>query len=132
MSTKQMRYSFSKPTWRCVWLVTNQNRLTNVNHTAKTRYRKFDTNILRKGIAWPQSLFPHSCVCERFLSSHNGSAYFAAGKYVDPFWDYNTLTNMNVDIGTEAAQFPENEYINGTFVAVHHIPILRLPTSIIL
>jgi hypothetical protein len=24
---------------------------------------------------------------------------------------------MNVDIGTEAAQFPENEYINGIFVA---------------
>jgi hypothetical protein len=25
---------------------------------------------------------------------------------------------MNVDIGTEAAQFPEKEYINGIFVAV--------------
>jgi hypothetical protein len=24
---------------------------------------------------------------------------------------------MNVDIGTEAAQFPEKEYINGIFVA---------------
>jgi hypothetical protein len=27
---------------------------------------------------------------------------------------------MNVEIGTEAAQFPEKEYINGIFVAVHH------------
>ncbi len=26
---------------------------------------------------------------------------------------------MNVKIGTEAAQFPENEYINMSFVAVH-------------
>jgi hypothetical protein len=26
--------------------------------------------------------------------------------------------NVNVDIGTEAAQFPEKEYINGIFVAV--------------
>ncbi len=26
---------------------------------------------------------------------------------------------MNVKIGTEAAQFPEKEYINGIFVAVH-------------
>jgi hypothetical protein len=26
---------------------------------------------------------------------------------------------MNVGIGTEAAQFPEKEYINGIFVAVH-------------
>ncbi len=25
---------------------------------------------------------------------------------------------MNVEIGTEAAQFPEKEYINGNFVAV--------------
>jgi hypothetical protein len=26
---------------------------------------------------------------------------------------------MNVDIGTEATQLPEKEYINGIFVAVH-------------
>jgi hypothetical protein len=26
---------------------------------------------------------------------------------------------MNVEIGTEAAQFPEKEYINGSFIAVH-------------
>jgi hypothetical protein len=27
---------------------------------------------------------------------------------------------MNVEIGTEAAQFPEKEYINEIFVAVQH------------
>jgi hypothetical protein len=27
--------------------------------------------------------------------------------------------HWNVEIGTEAAQFPEKEYINGVFVAVH-------------
>jgi hypothetical protein len=27
---------------------------------------------------------------------------------------------MNVEIGTEAAQFPEKEYINGIFLAVAH------------
>jgi hypothetical protein len=27
---------------------------------------------------------------------------------------------MNVDIGTEAAQFPEKEYMNGIFLAVHN------------
>jgi hypothetical protein len=29
---------------------------------------------------------------------------------------------MNVEIGTEEEQFPEKEYINGIFVAVH-IPL---------
>jgi hypothetical protein len=28
---------------------------------------------------------------------------------------------MNVEIGTEAAQFPEKKYINGIFVAVYNI-----------
>ncbi len=32
--------------------------------------------------------FPHLCVCERFLYSHDQSAYFAAGKYVDRSWEY--------------------------------------------
>ncbi len=27
---------------------------------------------------------------------------------------------VNMEIGTEAAQFPEKEYINGIFVAVHY------------
>jgi hypothetical protein len=36
---------------------------------------------------------------------------------------------MNVDIGTEAAQFSEKEYINGIFVAVvitANIPIKKI------
>ncbi len=34
---------------------------------------------------------------------------------------------MSVEIGTEAAQFPEKEYINGIFVAVYTVkrPILK-------
>ncbi len=31
---------------------------------------------------------------------------------------------MNVEMGTEAAQFPEKKYINGIFVAVH-LQLLR-------
>jgi len=49
-------------------------------YTAKTQYRKFETIIPRKGIARPQSQFPLSCVYERFLYSHNRSAYSPAGK----------------------------------------------------
>ncbi len=30
-------------------------------NTAKTQYRKFETNIPRKGIAWSESQFPPSC-----------------------------------------------------------------------
>ncbi len=48
-------------------------------YTAKTQYRKFETNIPGKGIARTQSQFPHLCVCERFIYSHHRSACSAAG-----------------------------------------------------
>ena len=35
---------------------------------------------------------------------------------------YKSLTHMNVEIGAEAAQFPEKEYINGIAVAVQGAP----------
>ncbi len=54
-------------------------------HTAKNQYRKFKTHIPRKGTEQPQSQFPHSCVCERFIYSHDRSAYSAAGNmWTDP------------------------------------------------
>jgi hypothetical protein len=31
---------------------------------------------------------------------------------------------MNVEVGTEAAQFPEKEYLNGIFVAVRVAVVL--------
>jgi hypothetical protein len=37
---------------------------------------------------------------------------------------------MNVEIGTEAAQFPEKEYINGIFVAVTK-PILASSNKLV-
>ncbi len=56
--------------------------------TAKIQYRKFETNIPSKGLARPQSQFPNSFVCERFIYSHDRSAYFFAGKYEDRYWEY--------------------------------------------
>ncbi len=56
--------------------------------TAKTQHGKFETNISRKGIGRPQSHFPHSCVCDRFIYSNDRSAYSAVGKYVDRSFEY--------------------------------------------
>ncbi len=50
-----------------------------MSFTAKTKLGKFETNIPRKGISGPQSQFPHSCVCERIIYSHDGSACSAGG-----------------------------------------------------
>ncbi len=48
-----------------------------------------------KGTARPQYQFPHSCVCEWFIYSHNQSACSAAGEYVDWSWEYWEYTNRS-------------------------------------
>ncbi len=77
--------------------------------------------------------FLHSYIWERFICFEDRSAFSAEGKYVDcgPISGiYKSLTDtcdMNVEIGTEAAQFPEKEYINGIFVAVKCVLFLNVP-----
>ncbi len=84
-------------------------------HTAKTQYRKFETNITGKGIARPLSPNFH------ILYSHNRSAYSAAGKYVDLFWEYINCSQTHECGNWEwgrAGPFFGNTQI-GIFVAVH-------------
>jgi hypothetical protein len=56
---------------------------------------------------------------------HDRSAYSAAEEICGPILGiYKSLRHMNVDIGPEAPQFPEKEYINEFFVAVVYYSVL--------
>ncbi len=61
--------------------------------TAKKKCRKFEANIPRKGISGPQSQFPHSCVCERIIYSHDGAAVSALGNMSTDLGIYKSLTD---------------------------------------
>jgi hypothetical protein len=81
-----------------------------------TQYRKFQTNIPREGIAPGLSPNFHIHVSVSDLYIPTIRPYSAAGKYVDRSWEY---INMNVEIGTEAAQFLFWEHTNGIFIVVY-------------
>ncbi len=76
-----------------------------INYTAKIQYRKFQTNIPRKGIVRLRSQFPHS-VCERFIYSHDRFAYSSEGKYVDRSWEYINRSQGNREIGNWGRRIP--------------------------
>ncbi len=60
--------------------------------TAKTQYKKFETNIPRKGTARPQSQFLHSCVFERSKYSHDQSTFFSWSRIGRPIVGIYKLT----------------------------------------
>jgi hypothetical protein len=45
--------------------------------------------------ALPQSQFPHSCVCERFIYSQDRSTYFFAAEYADRSGEYINRTQKH-------------------------------------
>ncbi len=86
----------------------------------KDKIQKFRNKYSQKrniGVSVPISTFIRLWVIYIFPQS---VCLFCWRKYVDRSWDYiNRLyRHMNVEIGAEAALFPENEYINGILVAV--------------
>jgi hypothetical protein len=93
-------------------------------HTAKTRYRKFETNIPRKGTAQLQSQFLHSCFY-RF-------AYSACRKISGPnVGIYRSHTDTLLwKIGTESLQFLYWGYINSNFFAVHINRFIVIPNTL--
>ncbi len=70
---------------------------------------------------------------EIYICFQDRSLYFATAKYVtDPGNIKIARRHMNVEIGAEAAQFPEKEHINGIFNLRSFNPSLSLglPPSI--
>ncbi len=106
-------------------------------YSAKTVYRKFETYIPRNESAPPQSQFIHSCVCERFIYSHDRSAHSAAGKYVGRSWEYINHSQIhecgNWDWGCAVSYLLFHIFLGGIFLIylffILNSTLLHLPPS---
>jgi hypothetical protein len=72
----------------------------------KLLFPKHNYNVL-----YPSS-YTHISLRDLYISSIGLPILLQGNMWTDP-------GNMNVEIGTEATQFPEREYLNGIFIAVY-------------
>ncbi len=82
-----------------------------------------ETVISQTELLYSVSQFLYSYICGRFIYFQDRSAYSAVGKYVDRSWEYiNHSQTHECGNWSEAAEFPEKEYVNGNFLAVYTSP----------
>ncbi len=128
------RWNVHLQNWHCAWydaLIPKLKIAVIPWQHCKEPIQKIRYNYSQTGIGRPQSLFPHSCVCERFKYSYDRSAYSASRKYVDWSWEYiNRPQTHECGNWAEVAQFPEKEYINEIFVAVRVLHTFLISLSL--
>ncbi len=79
------------------------------------------------GIARPQSQFPHSCVCEQFIHSHDLSTCFPAAEQADRSLKYINLSQIYECRNWETEHYNSVQDISVSFLGIHKWePVIHL------
>ncbi len=92
------------------------HRVHRVHRTCCTA-RKIPFMYSFLGIARPQSQFPHSCVCERFIYSQNRSTYFPAAELAE-LEIYISISHRYMRVG-ETDRYNSVLEITVSFLGIH-------------